>query len=147
MTHILEYDWTGLAANAVPGAIAADILMPGNARARLVWAAASASVTQLVNLKTDGADQALRVVYHNAPMLGFGAGYGVARIGNQDTMTSLVVAALAGALVFTFARSKHLLKRISDTNNDLSASVPAYAAVDPRGFPPPAAAADYPYGA
>lgn len=147
MTHLLEYDWTGLMANAVPGAIAADILMPGSSKAQFVAAAATASLTQLVQLRTDGADQALRLVYHNAPMLGFGAGYGVARIGNQDMLTSLVVGALAGALVFSFARSKHLLARQAETLTAVSQAVPAYSAVDPSGAPPPAAGASWPFGA
>ncbi len=138
-TTVLQYDWLSFISNAVPGAIAADLLFPGNSRAALLGAFASAATEPLVFIKGDGNEGLVRTVYHTAPLLGLGAGYGLARIAGLDNVTTAVVSVASMALIFSFARSRHLLAKNNPptaSNEPLYGAVPVYSAMDPSGDPP-----------
>lgn len=137
-----EIDLPHLVASFVPGAIAGDVLNPGNAEYIAVLGLASAAATDYVRVNDPPLHKQLRILYRVAPLLGLGTGYALARMGGYDTLQSMVPGVLAAAI------GAYIYKRGTKSPGTKMTSTPdvmAFPAIDPDGNPPSAPGAIFPF--
>ena len=125
-------------AESVPGAVAGDLLFPGDTRAVVVGGIFSVAVSQFIFLDEGKLAREIREVYRKAPLLGFGVAYGAARVGGLDRNAALI-AGVVGGLILGMMRMRRAppMKRVCSDD----AGTQVYPHVNPSGDPPGAAAA------
>lgn len=144
----VRVDWVYLATSAIPGLVAADFVKPGDQNALIAGGLTSAAGAEYVFADDDKTSKFLRDLYKTAPLLGFGSGYFLGRIGGLSPMQCLLSGVLtAGVLTVLHKNQGPKVTRILAGESDPTYHVPEYQAVNDAGDSPMAAAASPPYGA
>lgn len=129
----------GLVSNIVPGAIAADVYKPGDVKAIVCGAAATAATTEWIKMDDSPLQKHIRALYRERPMIATGAGYLVARMSGFDPAKSLLAGASA-AVVMVAICPKILTTTGADNTTDQNSGI--YTAVPEEGPSAPPAAID-----
>lgn len=134
----VEIDYKQLAAEMVPGVVAADNIFPGNRENMVVAAISSALLADYIKVDEPKIAKDLRIYIKQRPLLGFGAGYAVSRISGFSPAQSLVAGG-AAAVVMIVVGSKKLTHK--DTGTTSVGHVEMYDAMNGGDGPggPPAA--------
>lgn len=131
-TTQISVDPVHLVAMAVPGAIGGDLLAPGQTKDILVGGLISALASDFVKVNDAPLHRHMRYLFQTVPLLGAGAGYGLARLGKMSPEQSLVPAVL-GALILPYIYN---YTGVAGVKPQGSSDVTAYEAIDSDGGPP-----------
>lgn len=123
-----------IVAGFVPGAIAGDVLRPGDTSYIVILGLVSAATVEFVRVDEPDLKKHLRFLFQTTPLVGLGAGYGLARLGGLDPMRAAIPGIL-GALLAAFAYDRSASTPVRSVP---TADVRAWPAVPLSGGPPPA---------
>lgn len=115
----------------VPGAVASDLLKPGDTKDLLVGAGVSAATAQFIFVDESKEEKRVRVLYRQRPTLGFGAAYLAARLAKFDPQKALMAGTATAILMVMVCTRFPGPSAAADNTTDQNSGV--YVAVTENG--------------
>src|SRR3990167_2716217 len=137
----LEVDLIQLFANAIPGAVAADLL-GGGMKNVIVGGAFSAVTTDWIFVGRTVTEKQKDELSKKVPFLGLGLGYGSGKLGGLTATQSLGIGVVAAYLAYEYQRYCQKKRRPdadTSTSTAMGRSVPHYQAVNANPLSAPVA--------
>ena len=111
----ISIDFVQLAANAVPGMVAADLLQPGSMKDILVGGGVTAVTAENFAFVDESSGERLaREIYKKALFFGFGAGYGVGRIAGADFKINIALGAVFALMLMEVRKRQPVVNSVGE---------------------------------
>jgi hypothetical protein len=111
----ISIDFVQLAANAVPGMVAADLLQPGSFKDIAVGGGVTAVTAEnFAFVDESSGERLVREIYKKALFLGFGAGYAAGRLAGADAKVNIALGAVFALMLMEVRKRQTPIYDVGD---------------------------------